>query len=267
MSEEMAQAEPVEVVETEAPQEAPQEEEVSKPEETIEQRLDRLERERDTLKKKNSRQKAALKALNERQQQQQPQAEAKPLGDEPKPEDFETQEDFVNAVVEYRTEKATQAKLEEQRQQAHLLEQQELMNKRAAIKKESEDKFREINPNYDEADQEVRSFYETNAQSINPHTYFAIVDAVYDYGDVAELTNYFGENNGERIDELDAISRMSPVKAGIEIYKISQSLKSTNKQTTKNPLPKPPKKVEGKSQASKPLAKRSGKDVLEWVNS
>jgi hypothetical protein len=264
MSEEMAQAEPVETNEVEAPQEAPQEEVSNEPEETVEQQLERVRRERDSFKKKVSRQKAALKAANERQLQQ-PKAEAPKETAEPKPEDYETQEDFVNAIVEYRTEKATEAKIQEQQQQDLMIKQQTEAQERLALRNQQEAEFRELNPNYDDAAQEVNGFLELKGQTVPVMTQNAILEAVYD-NNVAELINYFGENEGERLDELEALTHMSPVKIGREIERISQSLKSTKKETTKKPLPKPPTRVEGKSKGSKPINERSGKDILKWVN-
>jgi hypothetical protein len=89
-----------------------------------------------------------------------------------------------------------------------------------------------------------------------------IAEQIYDDPDtIGEVVYYFGANNGERLDELEVISKLPPRKAAIELYKLQQKLKGAPPQAKpKQQLPQPAKRVSATGSSHKDIMKG---DVLK----
>lgn len=214
------------------------------------------------MQKKIDRQTAAYTALQKTHQQRQQEFEAiqskiqTEAPQEPKIDDFETFEDFDKARVDFiskQAEQTAQKKLIEQQQ-----EQQKaaLAQERTRLVAEQESEFLASNPNYAASKQEFNSFI--GSMNVNPATENAIVEQSFK-GNVPQIIDYFGANNGENIGKLQEISQMNAIDAAIEIYKIQQSLKAPALKENK-PLPKPLNKPKGQGAPKKDLSEG---DVLK----
>lgn len=257
----------------ESPKEAEAEEE-QKPK-TVEERLtaaeqraEKLEREAESKQKKIDRQTAAYTEMQralerERQEFQEKLATSKPTeATEPSIDDYDTHDEYINALVDYKAETRVKAKEAELFEKQQAAQQQKLAQERASIALEQEAEYLKVNPMYKASKAEFEAFAKT--AQVNPAVESAIVSQTYK-GNVPQLINYFGENNGENMDELIAISKMTPVEAAVEIYKVQQKLVAPKSKETK-PLPKPVKAAPA-AKSTKSLEKSSGSDVLAWVNS
>lgn len=236
--------------------------EVEQPEKTVEEKLSELEKDVQGKQAKIDRQVKAYKELQaalqrERQEREQLLSQAKGTqSKEPSEDDFDTHEEYVNAVIEYRAE---QKIVETQKKMAEMQEAQaysQLLAQRESIKATQEAEFIQTNPLYKHAAEEVGLFVQQNVAP--PAVAEAVIDVLYE-GNIPAVINYFGENNGERLGELQKIMNMSPVKAGIEIYKIQQKLKTPVEKKTIN-VPKPIAKVKSASGVTKDLGRG---DVLK----
>lgn len=248
-----------EVEETEAktsPDTESEETEVEAPQETVEEKAERLEREAAAKQKAIDRKTAAYHAqqrkIAELQEQiakinQQPQAEG---SKKPEPDDYPSWAEYEKAKEDYiksEAEREIKSKILQEQYQA---EQQKAVQDRLAKRQAQEAEYVKINPAYSQSAKEVNDYLPTlNAPAAVQE---AVLEAVYE-GNVPQIIDYFGANNGERLDELARISQLTPAKAAIEIYKIQQSLKAPVKKEVK-PAPAPIQKVKGTS-APKDLSK------------
>lgn len=247
-------------------------ESVEAPEETAEERIERLERESAGRQKKIDRQKAANSDLLKKLEAQRVEAEKyQQLMEQQAPkaapdiEDFETHDEYVDALAEYKAKAQVQEQQQQFMQQQEQMRQAQVMQERQNVLMSQEKEYMLENPMYEGSKVEVQSYLST-LQDINPGTESAFIDQLYK-GNVAEVTNYFGENNGERLDELGKIARMSPPEAAVETYKIQQKLKAkptVKKEKTKSEPVKVAKPSGGK--ANKGLGPHSsGEDVLKTL--
>lgn len=224
-----------------------------------EERAQKLEREAEAKQKKIDRQTAAYnelqRALEKERLERQAKVEQVEDNPEPKIDDFETYPEYVEALSNHKAELLIKQKEAEmfERQQAE--KQQQLIAERASIAQEQEAEYLKSNPMYKASKAEFESF--TKTAQFAPELENAIVSQVFK-GNVPQIIDYFGANNGENMDELIAMSKMTPVEAGIEIYKIQQKLVTPKKEETK-PLPKP---IKAKP-AVKKVKKLSDGDVLK----
>jgi len=246
------------------------ESEESEPEKTVEEKYAELKQEAETKQKAIDRKTAAYTALqraHEKQQQELQAMQEKIQSQEPEKEpsidDFETHDDYVNALTEYRANKLVKAKESELIEAQQQAKAKELADARAKIMLEKETEYLEINPKYPASKAEFGAFIST--ANIRPDVEAAIVGQAFK-GNPAHIIDYFGSNNGENIGQLEEIASMSAPDAAIEIYKIQQSLTTPAPKENKPP-PAPVNKPRGKGAVSKSVDKMDGSDVLKWVNS
>lgn len=245
-----------EVEETEdqtSPDADSEETDVETPQETVEEKTERLEREAKAKQSKIDRQIAAYNAsqrkIAELQEQlakinQQPQAEG---SKKPNIDDYDSyaeyekaNEDFIKSEVE----REIKSKMLQEQYQA---EQAKALQDKMAKRQAQEAEYIKINPAYSQSMQEVNDYLPTlNAPAAVQE---AVLEAVYE-GNVPQIIDYFGSNNGERLEELARISQLTPAKAAIEIYKIQQSLKTPVKKEVK-PAPKPIEALKGANKGFK----------------
>lgn len=246
-----------------SPENDNEETEAVEPQETVEQKVERLERETAGKQKAIDRKTAAyhdLQKAHEAKIQELAELQAKLTQQEPEKEpsidDFETHDEYVNALADYRADKKAREAQQKYLQQQQAAEQAKIVQERNSIVQKQEAEYIAVNPKYEAAKAEFSSFVLSG--NIPKAVEDAIVTQAFD-GNVPQVIDYFGANNGERLDELAEITKMPPIKAAIEIYKIQQKLKAPVKKEEK-PLPKPVKKVVGTSKGSKDLYEG---DVLE----
>lgn len=250
-------------------------EEEQKPK-TVEERLAEIEskyeeksRAAEAMQKKIDRQTAAYNELQRKLQEERAQIQAK-LNDnqeqaqEPNIDDYDSHDDYVNAVADYRAEQRVKAKEREllEKQQQEVV--QKLAQERAQTALQQEAEYLKENPRYKASKSEFESFIST--ANVPPEVERAFVETAF-LGNVPEIIDYFGANNGERLGELEAIAKMSPYQVAIEVYKIQQKLSSKPKEETKKPLPKPVVVPKGQSKASKSGKAMSPQELVAWAKS
>lgn len=266
-------------VTVEAPEVEAEETEVSSPEaedqeeavqETVEQKLERLERENAGRQKAIDRKTAAYSSLQKKYEAERQELQRlnelvnNQTKNEPKEEDFETHAEYIDAVVEYRAEQKVASKQRELLEQQHQMKYQELAQQRQALRQSQELEYLKENPLYKASLQEVNVYEQSLLPNMNPNTYEAILTQVHK-GNVPQIIDYFGKNSGENLEELGRISQLPPWEASVEIYKIQERLKVPGKKEIKTVTPV---KVERSiPSGKKPLHKRSGKEITDWVNS
>lgn len=227
---------------------------------SIEQKLEKIEKERQAFEKKIKRQTAAYSDLQKKyestMQQLQQVKPVNPVPDlqEPKIEDFDTLAEFQTArdkFIEEKTKRTLEQELTARQQQQQMQKAQEQRNqiyeqsKKAALSKY---------PDFVRAETEVNEFLVAAAKSVPAAVQEVIAEQLYDDPEtVADVIYYFGANNGEKIDELVELSKQSPRKAAIQLYKLQQQLKSAPQPKKKEPLPQPAKRVSGTGTPKKDL--------------
>lgn len=238
------------------------------PEKTVEEQLEELRQDNEAKQKKIDRQTAANSATMrklEKEMQEKQALEAKINAQEPEQEpsidDFEDFDEYKEALREFAKKSAKQEALKEIAKHNEQAKAQELMQERAKLALEQEAKYLEINPNYKASRAEFDAW--SKIANISKEVEQAIVIQSFK-GNVPQLIDYFGANSGENIPKLEEISRLSPVEAAVEIYKIQQSLKTPAPEEKKQP-PKPLNKPKGSGKPRKDLGSMSGDEVLKHL--
>ena len=227
-------------------------------------KADKLEKKLASEQAKIGRQRAALSQLQEKQEQEKRQAEAvKPveaLNAEPNENNYETYDEYEAARVTYFKSQGRNEALKESYEQ-NAKQQQAIKDMEF---QKVEQTYRQSNPVYDDAKAEVINHY---AIAPVPEAVGSAISEIAERGNgLPELINYFGENGGERLGELEIISRMSPVEAAVEVYKIQKSLSAEPAKAKPTPKPAPIKRVKGSGTINKGLNENSsGDDVLKQL--
>lgn len=263
------EAEPTQDVNDEAEAESKGDEPVEETTEDKLARLERLEEKSQAAQKKIKAQRKAYASLQKaaqekdaklqefmtQQQSAESQAPEKPIVD-----NFETyqeyenaQEKYIDELADYKAKTRYQQEREEQLQKEAEMTRIQAQQERAQQYEAQKKAFIEVAPDYVESEAEVNDYLTEAQKTTDPYVQGAIVDQTYGHDDVSapELMHYFGANNGERLAELDAISKLTPTRAAVEIYKIQEKLKShPKKREVSEPKPKPPSRVKGGSKAA-----------------
>jgi hypothetical protein len=260
----------VEAIEVDSQEDAPIEAEAESEEvvETIEQRLERLEKEAEAKQRKIDRQTAANRKTQELLELRSRELEAiqrkqiaTPESQYPKEDDFSTWEEFRQAEVNYLADQKIAMReaqiLEWQQKEAA----QKVLAERENLRTRQEAEYIKLNPRYKEAKAEFVDFVST--LSADAEVVKFIEDQAFE-GNIAHIIDYFGSNGGERLSELEDIAKMSPRKAAIAIYEIQKGLKVPERKETK-PLDKPVTKIKATSKTVKPASKMSGKELLKQM--
>lgn len=267
------EVEETENAEADSPDTEGQETEAEAPQETVEEKAERLEREAAAKQKAIDRKTAAYHAqqrkIAELQEQlakinQQPQAEGlkEPSIDDP---EFDSYADYEKAKEDFLTKKVEKELKSKMLQEQYQAEQQKAVQEKLAKRQAQEAEYIKINPAYSKSAKEVNDYLPT--LSAPAAVQEAVLEAVYE-GNVPQIIDYFGSNEGENLEELARIAQLTPAKAAIEIYKIQQKLsaKTPVKKETK-PAPKPIEKVKGTSKGSKTLTQMSPDELVKWAKS
>jgi len=228
---------------------------------SIEERLEKVEKERVAYEKKIKRQTAAYSDLQRKyestmqQMQQVKPVEKQPDLQEPKIEDFDTLAEFQTArdkFIEDKTKRTLEQELTARQRQQQMLQAQTQRNE---LYEQSKKTTLEKYSDFVRAETEVNEFLIAAAKSVPADVQEYIADQLYDDpATVGEVVYYFGANNGERLDELEAISKLPPRRAAIELYKLQQKLKGAPPQAKpKQQLPQPAKRVSATGSSKKDL--------------
>jgi hypothetical protein len=213
------------------------------PEMTTEEKLEKLQRETKGQQKAIDRKTAAYRDLQKayererqeleqlRQAQQQAQADVKP----PSPDDFDTHEEYDKARLDYEVERRLAHKQDEFVKAQQMQQQQKLAQERTSLAMMHEKEYLSVNPNYESSKKEFSDYLAV--ANVPKDVEAAFVQQAYK-GNTAQLIDYFGADNGARLDKLQEIAGMNPIDAAIEVYKIQQTLDAPKKKETK-PAPKP----------------------------
>lgn len=169
---------------------------------------------------------------------------------EPVVDDYETYDEYTNALADFKAKKI----LKEQEQKALVEKRTEEYNKllaeRASYVSGQEIEYIKENPRYEASKKEFDNF--VKSAGIPQEVENAIVEAAF-LGNVPQVIDYFGANNGEKLDEFEKISKLNPIQAAIEIYKIQQKLSSKPAAKKVEPLPRPVNAPKGGKSANKSL--------------
>jgi hypothetical protein len=235
-------------------------------EKSVEDQLAELKKQNESLLRSNKRKTAAQHAAqrahekmlqeNREYQLKLEKLEGNNTDKEPSIDQFETHDDYLNAVREYERTNAEKNALEKFQQQQAEQKQQEIQAHRAQIVSKQEAEFMEVNPDYVEAKNEFSQF--VASIKVDTAVENAITEQTFE-GNVPQLIEYFGRNGGENLDRLVEISQLSPARAAVEIYKIQQTLKAPEKKQVK-PAPAPVTKPKG---GGKPRKNLEDGDVLK----
>lgn len=227
---------------------------------TFEQKYEQERKEKDAASKKVKRQRAALSELQQKYEDAMKQLQqVKPVNpvpdlQEPKIEDFDTLAEFQTArdkFIEEKTKRTLEQELNARQQQQQMQKAQEQRNQ---IYEQSKKTALSKYPDFVRAETEVNEFLVGAAKSVPAAVQEVIAEQLYDDPEtVADVIYYFGANNGEKIDELVELSKQSPRKAAIQLYKLQQQLKSAPQPKKKEPLPQPAKRVSGTGTPKKDL--------------
>jgi len=268
-----------EITQEQPPKEAPdeqssnvQEGEVVAEEVDYKSRYEKLEKETTARQDKINKQRAALSQGNNKIQELNTQLEALQVSQaatskEPVVDDYETIEDYTNALGDFRADarvKDAQEKMLMEQKHAVEVEKQKVQTEQF---NRVEADYRVNNPKYDTSKTELQN----HLKAFPPKT--AIADAIYEQGSreggLAEIINYFGADDGARLPEFDRIVTLSPTEAAVEIYKIQKSLTNVIpiKSETKTKSTTVPVKVARGQSSNKSVSKMDGAQTLAWITS
>ena len=214
------------------------------------------------MQKRIDRQTAAYRQLQEQHEalQKQLQENAPKKDDTPKEEDFDTYEEYNEALVEYRAEQRL-AEKERERLEAQRAEKEAQM--REATEKQYASRveaFAEKHPDFREKESVVEEVVALQMQNGVTPTLQALTNAVLESENSARLVYELGND----VDLLEDILQKSPYQAVRELVKLE--MKPEAVENKKQP-PKPIKATSGKSTGKKSVNQMSGKELLKWATS
>ena len=238
--------------------EAYQGQEADQVEETVEVKLERLEKLREADQRKIDRQRKALSAENKtraeltaRIREYEQRVTKDEQQGEPNIDDYDTVEDYDNAKKEFLTKKIkNDLEREFLQKESHRQQTQKLQDMEMKFQKD-EAEIKQLYPDYDDAADEFKASIQS--MQIPNDVRMTVLETAHREGNAAQLIHYFGANGGANIHEFEAIAQMSPTQAAVEVYKISQKLTRPNAPTPKTPLPKPPQRATGTGKIGKNL--------------
>lgn len=262
----IAQSDAGQVVDTEQGQEAEQ------VEETVEVKLDRLEKQREADQRKIDRQRKALSAENKtradltaRIQAYEKQVAKETNQEEPSINDFDSVDEYEAAKETFLTTKI-KSNLEREMLQKESQRQHTDKIKNMEVKfLQDEAEIKQVYPDYDDAAEEFKASIQS--MQIPENVRMTVLETAHREGNAAQLIHYFGANGGANIHEFEALAQMQPTQAAVEVYKISQKLSRPSAPTPKKPLPKPPQRATGTGKVKTNTAKLSTEEYIKFRNS
>lgn len=260
--------EPSEPVTEEKQTEETDSQDESKTDDKPEKPLSKAEQKAYALQKRIDRQTAANRAAQEKIEALQSQlrefeTKQSKVDDAPKEEDYETFEEYQEAIVDYKANKRLQERLQAEKQQQLQAEMQKQQQQQVLKLQKQEEAFRSQHADYDEVKKQADLFYRDTINRLgeNHPTLQRLIGDVLESDFMPELFYEIG-NNPEFLDDLVSLS---PTQASFKLFEFKQSLGGESPEQTN--LPTPIKSTKASGQSSKPLSKTSGKEILDWVNS
>lgn len=182
-------------------------------------RLDKMRRKQGDSEREAERLRMENETLRKAQQQQ------KDIGDKPKPSDYETDADYIDAVTDWKVNKAMA-----EREQKEADRRAEENKKRSDY--EAEERHREIQKKLKDGEKKYQDFKDVVFKDNVPITP-QIVEISGHFDNVADVFYYLGKNIEEAVD----IARSGPAVQALALKEISDKLKIKEKKTTKAPAP------------------------------
>lgn len=233
--------------------------------------LSKTERLHQTYQKRINRQTAIRKALEEKvatleaERENFPAKEVKPA---PRLEDFETMEEYTDALADHKAEQRVKDQLEARKQEELKVarEQRDAELKRHYQAKANE--FRSKTPDYDEVSKDFAETIDVlqkqaEQRGVNLDTMDKLGTALLKSEHGAEMVYHIGQNP----EVLESMATMDVFDAAVEFVKLEQGFQ--NQSPTDNVAPpKPIKPVKSKGRLTKAVsAKSSPDDIMKWLNS
>ena len=184
--------------------------------------------------------------------------------DSPKEDDYNTFEEWQEAVVEYKAEKKVSERLLAQKQEEKLKEETRQRQEQAKAFELKEHEFRSTTPDYDD---KQGVFNELAADLIrqrgaeNP-TLSSMSQVILDSDMSPALVYHLGSNP----DMAEEIADMTPIRAAKELWKLEMSLGKSEPLEEKR-MPAPAKSLNGTGRANKSIDNMSAGDLMKWVKS
>jgi len=224
--------------------------------------LTEVEKVKQAMQKRIDRQTAAFKAQQERtrqleQQFQELSAKVPKPEDDPKPDDYDTYEEYEQARIEKLAERKANERLkqakEEELKVARERQQQEVARQFA----EKENTFRTRTADYDRVAEEAASTIRELAMAGQDVT--GLTNMVLEFDNPPEMIYQLGKDTSL----IETLVTMPPLRAMRELVKLEEALKASTKVEPEK-APEPIKPIASKGGA-KPLHQRSAQDLVAWA--
>ncbi len=179
---------------------------------------------------------------------------------EPKPDQFDTQEDYLLARGKYEAKREFEAQKQAEAQQRLVAEQQNLIREKEKLFQDQEAALKLEKPDYEGYAKDAELAY-TQMQYDDPKTFEKVRDYVFLAAENIPALMYHIGQNPEKLESLKGKSAPEVFKT---LAKIELEISSSPK-PQKQPLPAPVEPLSGVSKGTKSLEEMSGKELMEWV--
>lgn len=225
--------------------------------------LSEVERVKQSMQKRIDRKTAAYKDLQRKIQELEAQMPKQAVVDDsPKEEDFDSWEDYQEAVVKHKAEKLVSERLREEKQK-ELDAARQAQTEQARKQFEAlEHDFRAEHADYDER---ASAFSETVADLRQRFGQSPTMSALGELIATSEVAPALVYELGGNLDLAEDLVSMSPVQAARELLKLEISLSKSPETKEEAPLPEPITPVKARGNASKNLNNMSAEELVRWA--
>lgn len=195
---------------------------------------------------------------------------AKPLDDKPNPDKYENQDDYIEALADWKLAQKEKAKQQEQGSKETEAQKAEKLIEFGKMKVNFETKeadFRKSEPNYDKAAGVVNDFMSLANRDSDSFKTFSQTLLTAD--NPPALINFLGNNPAEIV----AMFKMTPFEVEDRLTTLIEQISDAPKQTAqvngddepepKAVLPTPPSALTGSTRSKKSIDQMTGRELLE----
>ncbi|NIQ07203.1 MAG: hypothetical protein GWO20_16185 [Candidatus Korarchaeota archaeon] len=180
----------------------------------------------------------------------------------PNMDDYDTVEEYTEAMAEYRADKIVKDKLKAEREAELQKAQQAKFEQMTKSFEEREASFRAENPEYKSNQENFEyNFNMINSQGKTPATQ-TIAQVLMERNSAPALINELGRNE----DLLHELSSMSPVEAVFKLAELERDI-SSRKKVKREEVPPPVKSVNGTGKGKKSVSNMNVDEAMKWFNS
>jgi len=182
----------------------------------------------------------------------------------PTEDDYDSIDDYANAMIEYGKQVANEDNrkiIEEQKVSNNAKRFENDMAIKEANYIKQTDEFRLNNADYDDVTGIVGDIFESYGD--NHTSMVACRNAVLEMDNIPELLYHVGNN----IDIMEKLAVLSPIKAVMEITRISDMVNSSTTKKQIKPHSKPPTPISGNGKTSTNVNNMSANELVKWMNS